>query len=162
MKLHLAKRRITRYALYFGITFILCLLFLMGQRLWTFHRSAAELQAIIDRLDAEDPDWDWDSFLKNRKPIPDEKNSATLINRIAGLPNLKTYAFDPKIEEWQVLPGPMSPEIADWAGEFLGARKAAMELAQNLAGLPMGRHSIEYRENLYETTLPCVDNLTFR
>jgi hypothetical protein len=119
------------------------------------HRGGTELQRALAELDRTDSSWRLRDLEEARAVVPDAENSALVATTAANLlpsnwpPNAVVEAFD-KLSS-QVL---LDDEQAALLRKELDERRRALEIARKLAGMPTGRHPIEYRRNPLETLLP--------
>ncbi|QVL31274.1 hypothetical protein KIH39_20865 [Telmatocola sphagniphila] len=158
MKIPLPKNRSLRWGLFFSL---LCFGFYLSLALyrWKIGRdSARELQEIVERLNREDPGWDWESFVNRPWTIPDDKNSFTILKQIFIAPKFKILEIDPNIHDWRILPEKMPPEVCEWVSTYLNDRREAVELCRKLVDYPEGRHRIQYSEDIISTLLPTVQD----
>lgn len=80
--LRLPKSRMLRFGIFLLGTFLLSLAGLFGYRAWIFHRSHQQFIAVIEHLNATDPNWKLEDYFQSRPKIPDEENAWVYLQKL--------------------------------------------------------------------------------
>jgi hypothetical protein len=127
--------------------------------LWTMHKiSESRLADATAEMDLRDPGWRLHEIEAARAVVPDEENSAAVIQATGKLlphgwppPEVKSLADLPPSPQQ-----PLDPDACRQVSEVLDALKPALQEARKLEHLPRGRFAIAYRTNPYATLIPQV------
>lgn len=127
--------------------------------LWTMHKLAVNrLAEATAAIDLRDPGWRLQEIEAARAAVPDDDNSALVIDATVKL--LPQDWPPPEWKPWPDLPPspqqPLDPETCRQVRETLDAVKPALQEARKLEHLPRGRFAITYRSNPFLTLIPHV------
>lgn len=132
-----APRRRTRRWL---LAILLAIATLAAYGVYSYIAGQRRLQAVLDRLDREDPGWRLEDLQAARRPIPDEENSALVLEEAirlaptARLVNERLYDVFHEIPPGRQL---SSDQATTLRAELSGLAPALAE-ARKLASLPRG------------------------
>jgi hypothetical protein len=144
-----------RRRLWLRVVGVLVLLLVAGVvfRMAINNRQArSQLQALLDALDTDDPDWRLEQIEDGRAEIPAAENGARVVvnvRRLTGanwLPDDLYKALD-AVPPQEQLP----PELHARLAEALDRVAPAVREARRLAGMPRGRFAIKYEKNPIRT-----------
>jgi hypothetical protein len=138
-----------------GFLIVLFLIAWGGRHAYYRRTVGKGLHDILADLDRTDPGWRLQDVEEARPAVPDVENGALVSTAAAGL--LPTEwpprgfhealeKLDPTVSLDETQAAALRKELDD--------RRPALEMARRLAGLPNGRHKLEFRRNLLETFLP--------
>lgn len=119
--------------------------------------SGRELEQAIAEADRLDPRWRFDDIQADRRPVPEERNSARIVAKVNGL--LGPPGFDlggqKNYELFDGLPPPALLNFQQEAvlREALAKHPQALEEARKLKDFPEGRYAIQYNRNLFGMNL---------
>jgi hypothetical protein len=126
---------------------------------WRGDRVSGRLGFVIDSLDETDPNWRLAELEAAREDIPEAKNSARVVVHVAGLlpKGWPTQAFDEKFLDQDLSPPVLlDDEQTALLDTEMKAQAPAVALARTLAGMPRGRHHLNFAVNPFNTLLPDI------
>jgi hypothetical protein len=121
---------------------------LAASGIYTRHRNAERLRAVVAELDARDPDWRIEAIEAKRAAVPDAENSA---RRVLAAAHWLPPAWPPATHRdiFRLPPGvpPKTGQLAALQNELAECQIALAE-ALPLADMPRGRYDITYPRSL--------------
>lgn len=130
------------------------------------------VEAAIEAADRDDPNWRLDDLMRSREWVPDEENSAIVVDEALamvpeGWPKLGPQPWPGGMQTppseldlaWERLEGLESNDRLDeWAAETLRDERdsyaEAVALLRTVADYERGRHELEIEANVIDTLLP--------
>ncbi len=163
------RRAALRPWLAVGPMAILVIALPFGVIFYQSEQAKAELRHAIAEVDAADPRWRLEALEDDRAVLPDERNSARVVQRAKTL--TPAQLFGPKtLPSGEVIDIPwkavanlprserLDSHLAQSLREDLEKAQAALAQARSLVDLPEGRHAIAWAPDGWSTLMPHLDN----
>lgn len=138
-----------------GFFLLLLLLAWGGRHAYYRHTVSKGLRHILAELDGTDSGWRLQDIEDARPAVPDSENGALVSTAAAGLlpaewPPRGFHEALEKLDPTVLLDETQAAALR----KELDERRSALAMARRLAGMPHGRHKLEFRPNLLATLLP--------
>jgi hypothetical protein len=144
----------------FWPVFVVVFLLIFGAvYLRTTHKYAvSQLTNATAAIDQRDPFWQLQEIEMARAEVPDEENSAVVVQAAANLlpQNWPPQEVNSLTDRTHAPNEPLDPKSWGPLRDALDAAKPAVQEARKLANLPRGRFTITYHTNPFLTLIPHV------
>lgn len=139
-----------------GLTVVILVIVVAGGLMWNQHTSASKLQNMLAEMDRNEPGWRFEDIEAARPEIPDEQNSAAVIDAAVQLmPKQWPSADFPNDQLRRRTSAEMlSGEEFTRLTRELASVRPALSMALKLSDLPRGRNRIQHARNPLATLLP--------